>query len=310
MAARAEIIAQRVGQDGAMAGTDLVRQASDELYSLDPDTFVDRRRELADEARRAGQPVAAKEIAALRKPTRSAWTLNVLARAEPGLIDEVLAVGEQMRDAERRLDGGRLRELSKQRRQLVNTLARKAFAASLQASPSAALREEVDNTLSAAFADPELADLVRSGTMLRAAQWDGFGSGSRPDLTLVPPPSRAAAKKPDAKTPGRKRDPNAPAKKPDAKATAAQTRAAERALEGERRARRREQIAAAKKQVAEARRELAAAESTERERRDRLRELKDQVAQMQHALGEARLHAGRAKSELRKAEQALDRAER
>ena len=284
-----------------MADSDLVRQASDELYSTDPDEFVERRRALADEARRSGQPAAAKQITALRKPTRSAWTLNVLARTEPALIDDVLGLGEQMREAERRLDGAQLRDLSKQRRQLINSLSRKAFAASKQSAPSAALREEVSNTLSAAFADPDLAELLQSGTVLKSAQWDGFGSGIRPDLSLVPPP----AKREPAKKAAKRASPP-PAKAP----TAAERRAAERALENERRARHREQVAAAKKHVAEARRTLATAEAAERDRREQLRELKSQVADMQHSLDEARLQAGRAKSDLRKAEQALDRAQR
>lgn len=287
-----------------MAGIDLVSQASDELYSTDPDEFVERRKSLADEARQSGQPAAAKQIAALRKPTRSAWTLNMLARTEPALIEDVIALGGQMREAERQLDGAQMRDLSKQRRQLINSLSRKAFAASKQSAPSAALREEVSNTLSAAFADPDLAELLQSGTVLKSAQWDGFGSGIRPDLSLVPPP----AKREPAKKAGAKRGspPPAAAKTP----TAAETRAAERALENERKARHREQVAAAKRQVADARRDLATAESAERDRREQLRELKSQVADMQRSLDEARLQAGRAKTDLRKAEQALERAQR
>ena len=92
-----------------------------------------------------------------------------------------------------------LRDLSKQRRQLINSLSRKAFAASKQSAPSAALREEVNNTLSAAFADPDLAELLQSGTVLGSAQWDGFGSGIRPDLSLVPSPANAAGQKGGAK---------------------------------------------------------------------------------------------------------------
>jgi hypothetical protein len=296
-----------------VAGTDLVRQASDELYSLDPDEFIERRRSLADEARRAAEPVAAKQIAALRKPTRSAWTLNALARAEPDLVEQVIALGDQLRDAERRLDGQQLRELSKQRRQLINTVSRTAFAASKQPSPSAALRDEVINTLSAVFADPELADLFRSGTMLRAAQWDGFGSRIRPDLTLVPTPAPARAPAKSARKTGTRVAGTAAPAKRAARApepTAAETRAAQRALDQERRARRREQISAANREVAAARRELADAESAERNRRERLRDLKSQVAAMQHDLDAARLRAGRAKAALRKAEQALERAER
>src|SRR6266496_3002568 len=180
------------GQDDGVADSALVEQAVDELYSLDPDGFVDRRRELAAEARRGGDTAAATEIAGLRKPTRSAWTMNVLARAEPDAFEPIVDVGDQLREAERALDGQRMRELSSRRRELIADISRRAFTATGERSPSPALRDEIIGTLTAAFADPDLVDLLRSGTLLRAAQWDGFGSAIRPDLALVPPPGRPA----------------------------------------------------------------------------------------------------------------------
>src|SRR6266545_2602200 len=116
------------GQDDGVADNALVGQAVDELYSLDPDGFVDRRRELAAEARRGGDTAAATEIAGLRKPTRSAWTMNVLARAEPDAFEPIVDVGDQLREAERALDGQRMRELSNRRRELIADISRRAFA--------------------------------------------------------------------------------------------------------------------------------------------------------------------------------------
>ena len=53
--------------------SDTVRTAADavaELYEADPDGFTERRAELAAAARDAGERAAAKQITALRKPTR------------------------------------------------------------------------------------------------------------------------------------------------------------------------------------------------------------------------------------------------
>jgi len=138
----------------------LVEDAAAELYGGDLDAFTDRRRDLAAAARQQGDAAAAKEIAALRKPTRSAWMLNALAGAAADQLGQLDDLAAELRDAEERLDGAAMRELSKRRRDLVGDLARRAFKATGQSEPS--------------------------------TQWDGFGSGSapttRPNLRAVPSP--------------------------------------------------------------------------------------------------------------------------
>ena len=52
----------------------------------------------------------------LRRPTVSAWLVNLLAREDGGQMDELLELGQSLREAQRALDGDRLRELSAQRR--------------------------------------------------------------------------------------------------------------------------------------------------------------------------------------------------
>ena len=52
-----------------MTDGDLLGEAVAELYSSDPDEFVERRGALVARGREAGQAPAAKQIAALRKPT-------------------------------------------------------------------------------------------------------------------------------------------------------------------------------------------------------------------------------------------------
>jgi hypothetical protein len=168
-----------------VSGDDLLRAAAAELYSADPDQFVERRGVLAARARTDGQAAAAKQITGMRKPTRSAWIINQLVRAEPGVIAQLADLGRKLRAAQRTLDGAAIRELSQQRRELVGTLVRQAFTVAGQQAPPAALRDEVAATFGAALNDPQVANQLAEGTLVRAARSEGFGS-TGPELTLVP----------------------------------------------------------------------------------------------------------------------------
>src|ERR1700729_1352262 len=110
-----------------MATDDLLASAIDELYGLDPGEFTARRNALALSARKSGAGAVAAQISALRRPTRAAWVLNRLARAEPELASEFGALGDQLRQAHVTLDGAQIRELTKQRRQLIDQTAAQAF---------------------------------------------------------------------------------------------------------------------------------------------------------------------------------------
>jgi hypothetical protein len=178
---------------------DLLGDAVAELYSADPDEFIERRTHLTGQAKAAGQPLAARQIAGLRKPTRSAWVINQLARSDPDSAPKLAALGERLRAAERSGDGARMRELTQQRRQLIAALVRQALAVSGQSAAPAALREEITATFAAALADPEVAEQIQQGTLVRAASRPGFGSSQAP-LALVPP-IPGAQKEPAGKKP-------------------------------------------------------------------------------------------------------------
>ena len=162
--------------------SDLLADATAELYAADPDGFTARRAELAEHARDAGEPAVAKKITALRKPTRSAWVVNRLVRSDPEVRSRLDSLAADLRDAS---GGGRLRELTAARARLVDELTRTALA-DLPAPP-AAMREEVTATLDAAIADPEVAASL--GTLVRAAQYAGFGG-----FAAAPPPAAAPRK--------------------------------------------------------------------------------------------------------------------
>jgi len=259
--------------------TDLVTDAAAELYQLDPDEFMARRQDLADQARAAGDPAAAKQITGLRKPTRSAWVVNRLVRTDPDVTARLAALADELRDAERSRQGARIRDLSAARARLVDELTRQALSG--LPAPPAALREEVTATLDAALADPEVA--ANLGTLVRAAHWAGFG------LDLDGGPGTGPATPAPSQKPVKTRKP-AP---PEASA--------------ERERRHREKIIEAERDVAEADRALDAATAAERQLEDTVRRLEGELAQARKQLAEARRQAYRAESRQRRASLALGR---
>ena len=62
---------------------------------------------MAASARAGGDAAAAKEILALRKPTLTAWAMNLMpAAGTPGCIGNLSGLGARMRAAQARLDAG------------------------------------------------------------------------------------------------------------------------------------------------------------------------------------------------------------
>src|SRR5580698_9622545 len=95
-----------VGHDDYVgAGPSIVEAAAAELYSADPDGFVARRKELAAQARAAGDAAAAKQITALGKPTKSAWLVNRLVRTDPSVPARLAELAGQLRANATSLDG-------------------------------------------------------------------------------------------------------------------------------------------------------------------------------------------------------------
>ena len=256
--------------------SDLLADAVAELYEADPDGFTERRAELAAAARDAGEPAAAKQITALRKPTRSAWVVNRLVRSDPDVRSRLDALAADLRAAAGSAEGARIRELTAARARLVDELTRSALRVSELPAPPAALREEVTATLDAAIADPEVA--ARLGTLVRAAHWAGFGLAPAGGGAPAPPSSAAKTQKP------------APAE-PSA----------------ERERRHREKIISAERAVAEADRTADAANAAERERQDVVRRLEAELAQARQQLADARRQAYRAESQQRRAGETLNR---
>jgi hypothetical protein len=265
-----------------------LRDAVAELYSCDPEEFVQRRGALVARAREAGQAPVAKQIAGLRKPTRSAWIVNQLVHAVPGATSELASLGEELRAAQGSLDGEAIRELSRRRRELVESLTRQAFAVAGQQAPPAGLRDEVTATLGAALADPQVAGQL--GTLERAVYGEGFGPAGLagpPGLTLVKGTGGGAAARP-----AKRAKPAAP--------SADQARA-------ERERRRRAALAEAEQAAAEADQAAAAATAAEQELEATVQRLEVQLADARRDLADARSRARRARARQHSTRQAVNR---
>ena len=274
--------------------TDLLADAVAELYAADPDGFTERRQELITSAREAGEPAAAKQIAALRKPTRSAWVVNRLVREDPEVRARLDKMSIDLRAAAGSADGTKIRELTAARGRLVDELTRQALQVSDLPAPPAALREEVTGTLDAAIADPEVA--ANLGTLVRAAHYAGFGLDP-----MTPFPEGAPSPSPSArKTPTAPASPRTP--KPSQPPTPAPAEAA-----AERDRRRQEKIQMAERAVAEADRAAKSADLAEQDLEDTVRRLEAELADARQRLAEARRLSYRAESRQRRANAELGR---
>lgn len=176
---------------------DPVQAAADELYGLLPDEFTTRRDAIAKETRADGDTETAKAIKALRRPAAPAWLVNLLVRRHGDDIDGLLALGEQLREAQSALDGSRMKQLSAERTVLIGTLSRQAgaLAASKAQKFSGAIERDVEETLRAAVVDPRAADAVATGQLTRALTYAGLGEVDVSQATATPPKKQASSKK-------------------------------------------------------------------------------------------------------------------
>jgi hypothetical protein len=167
----------------------LPKEVVERLYAAPPDGFIAARAEAAKQAHASGDEAAAREIGKLRKPTVAAWLVNLLAIRRPDLIAELADLSAALRKAQRELRGDQLRELSAQRREVVSAVVDEARKLAVKAQPGLGKAKlplaEVETTLNAALADEEVADIVRSGRLVRSVEYAGFGEVPRPQLRLV-----------------------------------------------------------------------------------------------------------------------------
>jgi hypothetical protein len=165
-------------------------EVAEELYALPPELFVAARDEQVRKAREAGDRDLATALGRLRRPTTSAWVVNLLVRDQPDLLDQLLSLGDELRAAQRELRGPALRDLAARRQRVISALVQVArrLAAGAGHPVSAATGFDVEQTLHAALADPDVARAVCGRRLVHPAAPTGFG-----DDAPAPPTAAAAA---------------------------------------------------------------------------------------------------------------------
>jgi hypothetical protein len=218
-------------------------EIADRLYALRPEEFAAARDEEVRKARADKNQTLARELGKLRRPTQSAWLINLLWRDQRDVMEALFQLAEELGRAQAQASGRELQTLTAQRRDLESGLLRRARALAEQAgvTVSAPMEREAQETLSAALAVPDVANEVRTGRLVKPAAYAGFGTfptgGVSPRLAEQKPPvaDRSAPSEPiDLATAQRAREQRAAAEKQVQEARAAVSAAAESLADWER----------------------------------------------------------------------------
>ncbi|HWD78705.1 MAG TPA: hypothetical protein VG497_07485, partial [Kribbella sp.] len=224
----------------------------------------------------------------------------LVARKLPDQLDDLLALGDEFREATADLDGDRLRELTPKRHQLLDQLAKEAarLAGDEGQKLSADVTQKLRETLDAALIDPAAGDAVREGRLSSALRHVGFGvvdeNGEPSNVTPLTDERRKAA---------RERRKTQQAEEAEESATARKKRDAE---EREREA----QEAREAEEKAEAKRAFEAAVTAAQEAEAKVEELDNQLDEAREALSEAQALVHRLGSELDEARRAAREAQK
>ncbi|WP_432945055.1 hypothetical protein ACQPXM_04530 [Kribbella sp. CA-253562] len=279
-------------------------EAADALYAAPAADFIATRNELAKQLKADGDQLGSTRLKALRKPTVAAWLTNLVSRERPDEIDDLLALGDEFREATADLDGERLRELTPKRHQAIDTLVKAAgeLAGEHGQKISADVGQKLRETLDAALVDPAAGDAVREARLSSALRHVGFGvvdeNGEPSNVTPLTDERRQRAK--DRRTKAREVE-TATADEDEAESTA-QRKAREKA---EREA---EERAAAEK--AEAQREFEAAVKAAETAEETVEDLDAQLTDAQEALDHAREEVRRLTAELDEAKKVAREAQK
>ncbi|MGB2952097.1 MAG: hypothetical protein WBB74_01750 [Gaiellaceae bacterium] len=166
----------------------------DRLYGLPLNDFTAARNELVRNLKKEGNSERAAEVAALKKPSASAWVLNQLARKERTRVKRLLRVGDELRKTQERALGGghadELRQAVSAEREAVRELVQAARGLADKGSGiSDRVLERVRASLSAVAGDEEARDLLERGRSTTDFERLGFPA-------LSPTPGAAVKRKP------------------------------------------------------------------------------------------------------------------
>jgi hypothetical protein len=190
---------------------------TDDLYALPAEEFVRARDALARDLAKAGRRDESQQVRALRRPSRSAAALNMIARTRRDDLQAVLDGGAAMRTALQTGDRDAWEAARADATQRISELAEAAAGAE-------AAQREVADSLWAAVADEEAAANLMAGRLEQPLSNPGLSGLA--GLTLQAPSQRRPAKAAKASAAAK-----APAPKPDTAAAERRRRLAETEVE-------------------------------------------------------------------------------
>src|SRR5262245_4937791 len=239
-------------------------EIAEQLYAMHPDGFAAARDAQIKKARAEGQRELVRALGELRKPTLSAWMVNILWRNQGEAMEQLFELAEGLAAAQANASGEELRALIGHRRQFEGALLRagELLARNEGVNVTAAMSREVQQTLAAALANPAVADEVRTGRLVKPFEPDGFGGvmvapsagpATRPAPPTPSPIRRAPPEQAKAKpAPGRGEVDAARRKQAEEEAERLRAAAAARAARERAEAARREQAARRVREAKEA----------------------------------------------------------
>jgi hypothetical protein len=183
--------------------------------------FTSSRNELAKSLRSSGEGEAADWVKGLGKPTRAAWLANQLAVRKPKDVGRLLEAGRELRAAQEEMlagsaDRDKLRAAASDEQEAIDSLLGTAEAIGREHGVGAQMLTRVEDTLRAASTDPEVAEAVEKGRLLREQRAAGIG-------LVGSAPAKAPAR-------GRKKDERAAAERRSRQQQAKRRKEAERKL--------------------------------------------------------------------------------
>lgn len=283
-----------------------LEDATRRLYAMPLDQFMGTRTGLVADARAAKDRELATTLAALRKPTVAAWLVNQVVRLDPGALRALVDVGERLHRAQAQMDGAALRSLGRERSGVVDALVRRAseLGKELGTAASDAVAGELRETFTAAAMSAEASAAVRSGRLVRALSYAGFGDVDVSDAVALAPPAPRPPAPPEetnlraASVPGGVGSAGG--------ATTSETPAASARSAPVEPGPNPEALAAAKREVELGRAELDRLTERARRAEDEVNDLEERLDQARGALVALVTETGRARRALREAERALE----
>jgi hypothetical protein len=153
-----------------------------ELTAAEPDKFIARRKELAQELSQAGDRSAAAMVLAIRKPSATVALANKVARYDPERVEALLTAGRQLQSAQESVFAGTrgasdlLRAASAAFQQALDRVAtQSARMPGSRATAEPVRRQLRDLLAAAALGRQETRDALARGRMLTEVAPLGFG---------------------------------------------------------------------------------------------------------------------------------------